>query len=202
MNSFLKKPMLIVVSGMPCSGKTTLAVNIGKELNVPYFSKDKIKEIIFDNCITTDRNLSLLISQSAFPLLLDSAKALLIVGQSVIVESNFKPDYDSKTFLKIQKEFNCHIAQIHCDGDRDLIIRRFAERAISGKRHSGHSEKNNLNQFIENLREIGDTSLALDTPMLQINTTENSESENLNNAIIFLRKMIGTLLDHSSEFGV
>ena len=39
---------LYIVAGLPGTGKTTLSEYLQKELGVPLFCKDKMKEILFD----------------------------------------------------------------------------------------------------------------------------------------------------------
>ena len=38
----------ILVTGIPASGKSTIAEHLAKELSLPCFSKDAFKEILFD----------------------------------------------------------------------------------------------------------------------------------------------------------
>ena len=38
----------VLVTGIPASGKSTLAAYLSKELRLPMMSKDKIKELLFD----------------------------------------------------------------------------------------------------------------------------------------------------------
>ena len=40
---------LILISGMPASGKSTMAVHLSRELGIPMFSKDAIKERLYDS---------------------------------------------------------------------------------------------------------------------------------------------------------
>jgi len=39
----------ILITGMPASGKSTMAETISERLKLPVISKDKIKELLFDN---------------------------------------------------------------------------------------------------------------------------------------------------------
>lgn len=41
----------ILVAGMPASGKSTLALKISRELNIPMLSKDSIKERMYDDIL-------------------------------------------------------------------------------------------------------------------------------------------------------
>ena len=42
------KRILLVVTGPPCAGKTTLAAQLGLELSLPVVHRDVLKEILFD----------------------------------------------------------------------------------------------------------------------------------------------------------
>lgn len=40
--------IFVLVGGWPASGKSTLSVALSKELEVPYLSKDEVKESLMD----------------------------------------------------------------------------------------------------------------------------------------------------------
>ena len=42
------RPMLLVVTGLPCTGKTTLGKYLASQLKLPFIHKDGIKETLFD----------------------------------------------------------------------------------------------------------------------------------------------------------
>ena len=48
MNRKKEKSNILILQGGPATGKTTLGKKIAKEFQFPYFSKDNIKELIFD----------------------------------------------------------------------------------------------------------------------------------------------------------
>ena len=39
---------LILVSGIPASGKSTMAAYLSEKLDIPMYSKDRIKELLYD----------------------------------------------------------------------------------------------------------------------------------------------------------
>lgn len=43
------KKVLIIIAGIPATGKTTYGNMISKELKIPIFSKDRFKEVIYDS---------------------------------------------------------------------------------------------------------------------------------------------------------
>ena len=48
MNRSKEKSNILFLQGGPATGKTTLGKKVAKEFQFPYFSKDNIKELIFD----------------------------------------------------------------------------------------------------------------------------------------------------------
>ncbi|MEO7074366.1 MAG: AAA family ATPase [Ktedonobacterales bacterium] len=42
------RPLVVIVSGPPASGKTTLARTVAQEVRLPFFYKDGLKETLFD----------------------------------------------------------------------------------------------------------------------------------------------------------
>ena len=56
---------IILVSGSPAAGKTTIATLLSKKLKIPLISKDTIKEILFDSIGIQDRNFSKLLGKAS-----------------------------------------------------------------------------------------------------------------------------------------
>jgi cytidylate kinase len=64
--------MLILLTGLPGSGKTTLAGKLASGLNLPLIAKDHFKEILFDTMGIGDRAWSRKIGQAAIALQYDA----------------------------------------------------------------------------------------------------------------------------------
>ena len=45
---------IIIITGELAAGKTSYGKKISKELKIPFFSKDEIKEILFDSFCSTN----------------------------------------------------------------------------------------------------------------------------------------------------
>ena len=43
-----ERPLLVLVTGLPCAGKSTLARQLAAGLELPYHAKDELKERLFE----------------------------------------------------------------------------------------------------------------------------------------------------------
>jgi predicted kinase len=138
---------LIIVTGLPGSGKTSIAQSLQHKLNMPLVSKDSIKEVLFDELGYFDREWSKKIGQASFTLMDAQIKELLSRHISIIVEANFKPDFDSKKFQKWIDTYNCSAVQIVCKANNQVLFDRFKQRALSNERHPGHDDANQVDEW-------------------------------------------------------
>jgi predicted kinase len=139
--SELTQRSILLVSGAPASGKSTLARALARIFGHPLISKDTIKESLFDSLRihltrTVDAaELSRLLSRAAMEMLWSLAPGC----PQVILEANFRPRSDQE---------RAHIAALqgrklevycHCTGEE--ASRRFRERATKAEHHPVHSMK-------------------------------------------------------------
>src|SRR6185437_3895614 len=87
----MQSPYLIIVTGLPATGKSTLARELARRLRVPLIGKDMIKEPLLDMLGAGDSERSRLLSTASFAVLFELARELLARGLSLIVEGNFRP---------------------------------------------------------------------------------------------------------------
>lgn len=128
----------IIISGPPCTGKTTLGQYLSSELSLPFLSKDRIKESLFDTLGWGDREWSRKLGRATMQLLYLSVEIELAAGRSFIVESNFKSELATPQFLGLKSKYNFQPFQIQCQTQGDVLVARFKQRTLSGERHPGH----------------------------------------------------------------
>ena len=127
-------PALIIVTGLPCSGKTTLARALAAHFDLPFIYKDAIKEALFDlyggQTLSRSHTLSTITYQVMFRLL----GAFLGVGDSLVAEGNFTRPEHTLMFLKLKRDFPFEPRQVLCYARGEILLARFKQRT----RHPGH----------------------------------------------------------------
>lgn len=166
----MNKPLVIIISGPPCTGKTTLGQRIAEEIQIPFIHKDGIKERLFDTLGWSDREWSKKLGFATYALLTYFMEIQLRAGVSFIVESNFAPEFGSQIFLKLKAHYDFEPFQIQCRTEGKVLLQRFKDRAESGERHPGHVETSTFDEFKEGLLrgkldalDIGGTLYEIDT---------------------------------------
>ncbi len=163
-------PLLLVVSGLPCAGKTSVAERLAIELNLPLITKDGIKEQLFNSLGWKDRDWSRKLSQASVELLFYFAESQLAVGNSLVVESNFQPDLAAPRLLDMQRRFSALLFQVYCRADTDTLFERY--KARTGTRHPGHADEQYLAEFQHMLEQTPQVSMDLGCPTMVVDTTE------------------------------
>ncbi len=85
-------PLVIVVNGLPATGKTTLARRLATDLHLPLLAKDVIKETLFETLGWSDRAWSRRLGAATMALLYKLLEEQLRAGRPCIVECNFYSD--------------------------------------------------------------------------------------------------------------
>jgi predicted kinase len=124
---------LTIILGSPASGKTTLARRLGLQWSVPVLCKDDVKEALFDALGQGDRAWSRLLSEASFTALVRLAQRQLSLGQSCIVEGNWRA-VNLPGIEAVLRASGARAVQIWCCADPVEIVRRFTVRT----RHAGH----------------------------------------------------------------
>lgn len=181
----MSKPILIIITGLPATGKTTLGRKLANELNLPCISKDDIKELLFDTMGFEDREWSKKIGVSSYELLYYMAESILKSGSSLVLEANFDPRFANKKILELKGTYNFELFQIRCFTEGEILFERFKKRAESHERHQGHVDSENLDEWYPILLQGKIEALNIGGEFFDIDTTEfnNVNYDELVNAL-------------------
>jgi len=165
-------PLVLIITGAPASGKSTLGHQLAVALGVPYLSKDLFKETLFDSLGWHDRAWSRRLGGASMRLLFRSAEALLEAGQSIALESNFSATWDTPQFLALAKRYACRFVQVVCSAPGPTLVERYERRARSGERHPGHADVAALDELLPRLLTERWDALELEGPVFRVDTTD------------------------------
>jgi predicted kinase len=122
---------LVLVNGLPGSGKTTLAAALAAELAAPLVAKDAIKEAVADAVpAAPSRALGATVMQAAWSL-------VAAIGGTVVFEAWWYRPRDL-SFAEDGLAFCGHppVVEVWCDVDPELARHRYATR----RRHRIHAD--------------------------------------------------------------
>ena len=134
-----KRPTrLLIVTGLPATGKTTLAQTLARRWSAPLLAKDLIKEPLLDVLGAPDASVSRRLSDVSFAILFALTRELVAADVSAVLEGNFRPGEHAAPLLALPRPVTC--AQILCRVDESERIRRLSARASDPTRHAGHRD--------------------------------------------------------------
>jgi predicted kinase len=128
---------VLLITGLPGSGKTTLARLLAQRYSVLLLSKDGVKEPLLDVLGAGDAAHSRLLSDASFAVLFAVAREALAAGLDVIMEGNFRPGEHEEKLGMLPA---ARIAQVLCRIDESARLARVARREQDAARHAGHGD--------------------------------------------------------------
>lgn len=166
------KPVLIIVNGLPGTGKTTLARRLAADVQLPIFSRDGLYETLYDALECRSGGSPPLLGSAAFTLLYAVIGSVLAAGQSVIVEQFFgRPALRTAELLNLQHQYDFEPFQILCRTEGSVLLERFLARVRAEERHGGHQDQEWLEQNTARLLHGQLAPLALGGQLVEIETT-------------------------------
>jgi predicted kinase len=166
-----RKPRLIVVSGAPATGKTSLARSLGSSLGLPVLHKDHLKEAIADETgpppdVATSQRLGL----AAYRVLFEVTAELVAAGSDLIIESNFRRGRSEGELAAFVAAADARL--VHCTASSDIVLARYRDRFKRGERHPAHLDADRQEGLVDDLESGLFGPLALDVPTLVVRTDD------------------------------
>ncbi len=156
-------PLLVVVTGPPGAGKTTIAAELRRRLGMPLIAKDTVKELLGGALRIEDRARSHQLGAIVFELIALVVKELLEQGVSVIAEGNFTEHSTLLSGLPAAE-----IVQVYVTAEPETLRTRLLERDV---RHPVHYDREAADEV--SVRAAGGEwrALPLSGRLIEIDTT-------------------------------
>ncbi|HSV10735.1 MAG TPA: AAA family ATPase [Hanamia sp.] len=172
-NKSMNKPLLVVVTGTPASGKTTLAHILAAKINCPVLSRDKFKEGYLNTLNLAHNHLDKATDVHVNETFFEATDLLISKGISIIIEAAFQDKLWRPKLLNFLHKAEVRI--IICRTNVQLIKARFTNRFSNDpNREKYHGDKSislsgeEFASLTKNYKPVN-----IDAPTLQVDTTHN-----------------------------
>jgi predicted kinase len=155
---------LVLVSGAPGSGKTTLARMLAEDLGMALLSKDTIKEALGDTLGAESVERSQELGRASVVVLRSLTEAQLELGIPVVVDHVLRPAFAAEWLPVVEAANGVHV---HCRAPVEVLVQRVEERWTSGMRHAVHLDLERIGGEWEGLEPV-----EFDIPTLFVDTED------------------------------
>jgi predicted kinase len=124
------RPALVLVSGLPGTGKSTLARSLAEQAHFEVIRSDVIRKEVF-TVETSEQTGSLYSSdrtQRIYDECLKRARRLLRAGKRVIVDATFQREEDRLSFLQSAIDCGCRAVWLECTAPAEIAKQRIESR--------------------------------------------------------------------------
>jgi glucokinase len=157
----------ILINGPPSSGKSHVAEQLVPLLAYPLFSIDTIKEMLFENLGTGDREFNRKLGRTALSIIMAIVRDLH-EDAVVMIDAWF----GSRAFNDLEGQLLqakiTHVVEIWCHAPGEILAERYIARVDD--RHPGHPDESYANELIKVAQDATPLHIG---PVLTIDTSED-----------------------------
>jgi predicted kinase len=164
-------PTLLVLTGLPAAGKTTLGTALARRLRWPFVSKDEYKEMLHDHLPDLTRAQA---GPLSFGIMYHVAGVSLAAGHDVVLETHFYRGMSEPILMALAQKHGAELVQVFCHAPLGELKRRHDERVAVGEHPHIHQPW----LYSDGVPDHACSEpLELGGPLLQLDTTQPGVEE-------------------------
>jgi predicted kinase len=160
---------LVVVSGPPGSGKTTLAHEIARTVGCPAICRDEIKEGMVHATPGFVPGPGDDLTMRTLPAFFGVLELLLTAGVTTVAEAAFQDPIWRPRLAPLIPLARLRI--VHCTVDPELAFQRIVRRGAASSARTAHADSGPDDTTNCIRRHLAFDSVSLDAPQIQVDTT-------------------------------
>ena len=160
---------VVLVTGAPASGKSTLARALARELRLPLLARDTVTEALAKSFQCASRE----VTQASFAAFWRLIADQVATGLGAVAETNLHRGVSEPAVRDLAQRAG--VVLVHCTVARELSVRRFNERHERGERNACFEDGQRLASLQErSANESWEQAQPLDLPLplLVVDTTD------------------------------
>ena len=175
----------ILVTGIPAAGKSTTAETLSRCFGIPVISKDKIKELLYDDLGFRSREEKVKLGIASMDIMYYMAEQFMKNDHPFILENNFE-NISKEPLTKILEKYSYTAITVTLTGNYSKIYQRFIERNNSQDRHRGHVVNDSYPEkfvnsvvksisykdYVNGIRDRGMDHFSANGPHIVVDTTD------------------------------
>ena len=186
----MNKPLLVVVTGRPGSGKATLAHTLARQVRCPALCRDEFKEGFVNTANSSHESLGKDVNRDIYDTFFQAVELLLTKGITLVIEAAFQHKLWFAKLEHLQKI--SEICILLCSIDPPLARSRFIQRGLSDSNRERFHGDRAVHAAKDGIQlPIGEYDPPrLSVPTLEVDTTKGYQPE-MEEIVSFVMRSIG-----------